>query len=576
MRFKHIIPVAAFVLSVGLTSCVQDLNVTPIDPSTIMVPNEIALYTKCYANMALAGQGGANGDCDIDRLDGGTTGFLRQLFNANELTTDEAVCAWGDTGIPAFNFNSWDASHPMLEGFYNRLYAGIAYCNHYLNVCGEAKDGAHAQRIAEVRFLRCLYYYHLMDCFGNVSFVTALSAEAPHQIKRADLFAWIESELIGAGEAKEIASYDHEGQFVIGHLTTTDNAIREKLATPVARTSANVGYGTADQDAANLLLARMYLNAEVYTGKARWEDALKYAKLVIEGPHKLWTGTITDISGREWSSYQMLFMGNNGESGASQEAILPLLQDGLTTTSWGTTLFLMASCWKADMQVIEDLGEGKTYNNYGSSEFWAGNRARKPLLDKFFPGGDAPQNTIEAMVADAGDDRALFYGVERELEATRPGEFTDGYSVGKFTNAYPTGMSAHNNQFPDADYFLMRSAEAYLIAAEADARLHGDQATEEGVGYINALRSRANAAIQTTYSTRQILDERSRELYYEGFRRTDLIRYGLFGGPKSSEYVWEWKNGTLAGRGFDEHLNVFALPAEDVNANPNLIQNKDY
>lgn len=576
MQFKHIIPVVAFVLSAGLTSCVKDLDVTPIDPSTIMVPDEIALYTKCYANMALAGQGGANGDCDIDRLDGGTTGFIRQMFNANELTTDEAVCAWGDTGIPAFNYNTWDASHPMLEGFYNRLYAGIAYCNHYLNVCGDVEKYNNAQRIAEVRFLRALYYYYLMDCFGNVSFVTSLSAEAPHQIKRADLFAWIESELVGATEAKEIRSYDHNGEFVIGTLTTAANSIRTKLAEPAPRTSSSVGYGTADQDAANLLLARMYLNAEVYTGTARWEDALTYAEYVINGKHTLWKGTLSDASGREWSSYQMLFMGNNGESGASCEAILPILQDGITTTSWGSTLFLMASCWKADMQVIENLGADGVYNNYGSSEFWAGNRARKTLLDKFFPDTDAPQNTIEGMVADAGDDRALFYGVDRELLVTKPGEFTSGYSVGKFTNAYPTGMYAHNNQFPDADYFLMRSAEAYLIAAEAGARMHDGQATEMGVWYINQLRERAHAKTYQSYSLRQILDERSRELYYEGFRRTDLIRFGLFGGQKSSEYVWEWKNGTQEGRGFDAHLNVFALPAEDVNANPNLIQNPGY
>lgn len=104
-NLKHIFPMVALSLSLGLGSCVNDLDVEPIDPSTIMKPDFDALFNKCYANMALAGNSGPDGDCDIDGLDGGTTGFVRQLFNANELTTDEAICCWGDEGIPAFNYN---------------------------------------------------------------------------------------------------------------------------------------------------------------------------------------------------------------------------------------------------------------------------------------------------------------------------------------------------------------------------------------------------------------------------------------------------------------------------------------
>ena len=522
---------AALALTMGLGSCTGDLDVTPIDPSSTMTVDEPALYAKCYANMALAGQGGANGDCDIDGLDGGTTGFVRQMFNANELTTDESICGWGDTGIPAFDYNQWDASHPMLKGFYYRLYAGIDYCNHYLDVC----EGVDATRTAEVRFLRCLYYYFLMDCFGNVPFATELSAESPQQISRAELFAWMEDE-----------------------LTT----ILPDMQTAQARKSTDSGYGRADQDAANLLLARMYLNAEVYTGTAQWDKAKEYAKKVIDGPHKLWTtGT------GKWSAYQMLFMGDNGESGASQEAILPLLQDGKVTTSWGTSLFLMASTWKSDMDVDSD---------YGTSEYWAGNRTRGAFIEKFFPNGDAPQETIDNMAKAAGDDRALFFGVDRELYVSTPSEFTSGYSVGKFRNTYSTGATPHNSQFVDTDYFLMRSAEAYLIYAEADARTNGGQTTATGTQYIDAIRSRANASVSATthsYSTNQILDERARELYYEGFRRTDLIRYGVF---NTSDYLWEWKGGAQNGASFSANLNIFAIPDDDITSNPNLKQNTGY
>ncbi|MDE5709616.1 MAG: RagB/SusD family nutrient uptake outer membrane protein, partial [Bacteroides sp.] len=78
---KHIAPATLLCMSLGLGSCVNDLDVTPIDPSTVMTPDFNALFTKCYANMAVAGNGGANGDCEIDGLDGGTTGFVRQVFN---------------------------------------------------------------------------------------------------------------------------------------------------------------------------------------------------------------------------------------------------------------------------------------------------------------------------------------------------------------------------------------------------------------------------------------------------------------------------------------------------------------
>lgn len=549
---KNILPVAAIALSAGLVSCVGDLDVTPIDPSTTMVADEPALYTKCYANMVLAGQTGKDGDCDIDGLDGGTTGFVRQLFNAQELGTDESICAWGDPGIPDFNYNQTTSAHPMLQGFYYRLYNGINYCNHYLDVCG----GMDTTRTAEVRFLRALYYYYLMDLYGNVPFTLHLSSENAHQIKRADLFNWIEAELLG----KELTINAMDDASIVLAETSTDGCLAAMQA-PVARTDTQDGYGRADQDAANLLLARMYLNAEVYTGTARWADAKTYAEKVISGPHKLWTtGT------GKWSAYQMLFMGDNGKNGSSVEAILPLLNDGITTTAYGCTYFMVSATWKADMEV--DAADGSC------GDPWSGNRTRSVLLSKFFPTSDAPAVTIPEMVAAAGDDRALFHGKDRELVVSTPTEFTSGYSVGKFRSTYSDGGTQHDAKVPDTDFFLMRSAEAYLIAGEADARLNGGTTTATGTGYLNQLRTRANAATYNQFSLNQILDERARELYYEGFRRTDLVRYGYYGG--TSDYKWEWKGGSASGVNFSETRNIFALPYDDINANPNLTQNPGY
>ena len=523
--FKKMIPATALLLSLGLGSCINDLDVEPIDPSTVMEADIEAIYNKCFASMALAGNGGADGDCDIDGLDGGTTGFVRQLWNANELTTDEAICCWGDEGIPAFNFNQWGASHPMLKGFYYRLYFGITMCNYYLT---EAAD-YNAQMTAEVRFLRAMYYYHLMDCFGNVPFMTNISNEKASQYSRQQMYDFIEKEL---------------------------TECEKDMVAPQTNT-----YGRPDQAAAWMLFARLYLNAEVYTGTAQWEKAANYADKIMKSSYKLHTEGTED-----WSAYQMLFMGDNGENGAQVEAILPLLQDGITSTSYGTTMFLMASTFKADMTLV-----GTATNN--TTEAWAGNRARPQLVQKFFPSGNIPLATTEEILKAAGDDRALFWGKGRTLDVTDVADFAKGISIAKFTNFYTKG-SSHNSKYPDSDFFLMRAAEAWLTYAEATARANGNVVTDLGKAAIDEIRNRANAGTKSKYTLDDILDEWSREFYFEGRRRTDLIRFNRFGG--NTDYQWQWKGGIENGTNFSTDLNVFALPDTELNTNPNLKQNKGY
>lgn len=524
--FKNIVLAAAVAAPLGLASCIDDLDVTPIDPSTNMTADIPALFTKCYANMAVAGNGGANGDCDIDGLDGGTTGFVRQLFNANELTTDEAICCWGDEGIPAFNHNQWGATHPMLNGFYYRLYFGVTMCNFYLS---EA-SGYDATMTAEVRFLRALYYYHLMDGWGNIPFLTEMSSVNAPQYTRAQVYTFIEQELL------------------------------ECL--PDLNEPMQGAYGRADKAAAWMLLARLYLNAEVYTGTAQWDNAAYYAKQVIDSPYSLFTK-----GNDNWSAYQMLFMGDNGESGANVEAVLPILQDGLTTTSWGTSLFLMASTFKADMTIVGDATNGTT-------EQWAGNRCRPEMVAKFFPNGTAPNGTREEMLAAAQDDRALLWGKDRTLSVDDEGDFSNGFAVCKFINHYSNGGATKNSQFPDADFFLMRTAEAYLTYAEATARANNGVFTTEGIECADAIRSRAHAAQMPKWTLEELLDEWSREFFFEGRRRIDLIRYGKFGG--TTDYKWQWKGGVKAGADFSADLNIFAIPETDLNANDNLVQNDGY
>ena len=231
---KTILPVAALALTMGMTSCTGDLDVTPIDPNLDLESTPEGLLNKCYANFAMQGNQGGN-EVDIDGFDGGTVGLVRQMWNSNELTSDEAICGWGDAGITEFVTNTYGDQHPMLYGYYSRLTTGITYCNQYI-----AEKGGHdATMTAEARFLRAFQYYLIMDAWGSVPFATEPLA-TPRQISREEAYEWILNEVLDLEPA---------------------------LSDAKAKKSSDKGYGRVDKAAAWMLLARLYLNAEVYTGR---------------------------------------------------------------------------------------------------------------------------------------------------------------------------------------------------------------------------------------------------------------------------------------------------------------------
>lgn len=564
--FKYIVPAAALLLTGGLSSCLNDLHVEPIDPSLQTEVEPGQLFNKCYANFALAGNGGADGDCDVDGIDGGTSGLYRQFWNSQELTTDEAICGWGDEGVPGYCYNTYDASHPMLRGYYYRLAVGISYCNQYL------KDfSSHdATMTAEIRFLRAFQFYMMMDAFGNIPFTTTISSDKPVQYTRAQVFDFIEGELLAIiGENKDDKDYI--------------------LAENMPHRNGDERYGRVDEAAAWLLLARLYLNAEVYTGKARWDDADKYAQKVIGSNYQLNTTgssvpveltepgtTHTQPDVWEFSAYQMLFMGDNDRTTAAYEAIFPILSDGARTTSWGVSLFLIASTHDGDMHDLryDDFFEdqAKRAVNGVSGQAWGGNRARPDLIRLFFPMDDAPEGlyAYDTPFA-ANDDRALFDTNGRTFNIEDPATFKQGYGVAKFNNLTTDNSTTADPTHPDMDVFLLRKAEAYLIAAEVAAR-KGEWGT--ATKWVKEIRDRANATYKEVKSLQDILDEWGREFYFEGHRRTDLIRFGKFGG--NSDYIWQWKGGEYAGRNFEAFRNIFAIPSSDLIANKNLEQNPGY
>ena len=526
ITIKSYLFILSLLVFAGISACTNDLDVTPIDPSVTQTFDQDAVFTKIYASMALTGQEGPAGtpDLDADYVDEGTSAFVRLIWNFNELSTDEALCSWGDPGIPEMNFCKWTASHEQLKGLYARLYFIVTLTNHFLEQTEGQTDDTSVKQRAEARFVRALSYYYLIDFFGNVPFTTTVSTELPAQIGRADLYSWIITEL----QEIEPDMYDAK-------------------AAP---------YYRADKVADWLLLSRLYLNAEVYTGTADWTNAAKYAKKVIDSGYSL------------CPTYEQLFMADNagnidGSTNlAPNEIILPIAADGIKTYSYGSSLFLIASTHTSGM------------NDWGTTEGWGGNRARAALVKKFFADGSIPSNADQTDLREAAnDDRAMFFADGRTVDIEKTTVFKQGLSVFKWRNIRADGGASNDTKWVDTDVPLMRSAEAYLTYAEAILRGASEIDGYTALSAVNALRSRANANQLTTLDLNGVLDEWSREFYFEGRRRTDLIRFGDFGG---SSYSWDWKAGVAAGTQFSSIYNLMPIPSVDLNSNPNLTQNNGY
>lgn len=537
---KNMMAVAMMgVATLCFTACADDatiiggsLHPDNPNPQQTTTADYDGILNKIYGNLALTGLTGPHGNSDLPSdIDEGMSVFMRVVWYANELSSDESLCAWlTDAGIPEFNRGTWGDNHALLRGIYYRCMFGITLCNFFLDNAPSDID-EYSLKVAEVRFMRALYYYYLMDMFGNPPFITHVSSEAPVQASRKEVFDFVESEL----------------KDVIGEGEGTD----------VLAAAKTIKYGRADIAAGYMLLMRLYLNAEVYTGTARWEDARTYADKAIKSGYSLCT---TSLNG--YNSYQLLFMGDNDTNGAQDEIVFPILFDGELTQSWGG-VFLAAGTVNAD-----DIAAYPT----GISSNWGGIRAKKYFVEKWFPNDDAPSGTPADLAAAANDDRCLFMTQGHELEINAEDKFEEGYGYIKFLNTHADGSETHNAEHTDYDFPLFRLAEAYLTYAEADARLNGGNVSSAGLEYIKALRNRAHANSNiNVFSLADIEDEWSREFGFEGRRRMDMIRFGNFTGVRRI-----WIGGTAAGGTLSGYRSIFPLPSSDLVANPNLKQNEGY
>lgn len=513
--------------ALGLAGC-TDVNVT--NPSAIGSSNVFsdagsyqAFVAKLYGTLALSGPTGPN-NSDIQGLDAGFSQYLRLLWQMEELPTDEAVIAWTDgSGLQDLNTQGWTSSNGFSGTMYARIQQQATFAAEFLRQTTDAQlasrnvDPTLRAQIqtyrAEARFLRALSYWHAIDIFGSIPLVTEdtpIGGAPPAQTSRADLF-----------------------NFVVGELT----AVRAQLPTKSAAT-----YGRATQGAADMLLAKLYLNAGVYTGTAQYANALAAAQRVItSGAYSL------------DPNYRNMFLADNN---TSPELVFVVPQDGVHTQNYGGTTFLVHA------PLGNALNDSST-SNFGVNGGWYGLRAKPELVSLFASG-----------TSSADKRGAMLFSTGQTLAVNSLTDFGQGYLVRKYRNVTSTGAPGSDQNFADTDYPMFRLADAYLMYAEAFLRGGGGDAAT-ALGYVNALRARAGApAITAGQLTLDfVLDERARELFWEGHRRTDLVRYGRFtGGAK----VWTYKGGAQAGTATAATRDVYPLPANELSANPNLKQNAGY
>ena len=571
MKAKYIVAAIAGALFT-LTSCINDLETLPMNDwdttsETAYGTSEQAYVqglAKLYFNFT------SNDTTDLLVSDGGASELIRCFWTCNEVSTDACKCAWGDTWAMAINSNTWtDAENDMVYGVFVRTLQGISYVNEYLRQTAPEKladrgvDAALAAKIevfrAEARFLRAYFYWMAMDIFGAVPFTTEDSpfgAEAPKQASSKSIYNFVVSEL-------------------------------EDLATDASvMPAAKSNRPRADKGSVLGLLARVYLNAEVYSGEPAYDKAKSTCERIFGLGYAL------------CSNYEHLFRGDNGENAdAYNEFLYAVSYDQDKAQSWGGGTYLTCAAiggedkeiatdedWVVDGEVQKD-DKGNPLkvkiSRIGTGNGWNGLHIHEQFINKYYNPTDVDWENGTYTIADKRG--ANIFTTEKRTGGTftvLTNSFYDGWGCYKYNNIPSTEDGREywlRTQNPDKstniDFPMIRLAEIYLIYAEACLRQGSGAPAQQ---YMAQLAERAGVdygfdklGSWDNEARDWFVAERARELLWEGHRRTDLIRYGLF---TSAEYLWPFKGGeeSVLGQEFADYKKLFAIPASQIKANPDL------
>ncbi len=517
----------------ALSACTDDLNQVPTDDDINTVD---AFYAQpgaykqalagVYGNLALTGANGA-GSSFISGIDAGTSHYGRCLWYMQNLTTDEVIWSYeNDPGTRDLQRNTWSSDNPLVLGMFSRLMVEVALVNDYLRQSSdanlEARGIAQAERAdialyrAEARVLRALAYYNLLDMYGKAPFITEADPvnTAGPQYSAAQLFSYIESE------------------------------INEVL--PTLKDARSNEYGRLDKGVANMILAKLYLNAQVYIGEEKYAECAAKCSEIIASGYSLEANYLDNFKADNETSTEMIFT---------------LQSDGTYTQNYGPTTVMV----NGEVGSLEQNGESVGVTAAG----WSGAlRLRKQFVEKW--DGSANIGDMRNTILSPGD---------RTIDIDDISNRDQGYVLAKYSNISSTGVRGENTNFVDTDFPLFRLADVYLMYAECAVRGASGANIGQGLQYVNALRTRAHGGsasgniVQGQLTLDFLLDERSRELHWEAHRRQDLIRFGKYTG---GSYNWAWKGNSKNGSALPAYMKLFPIPTNSLASNPNLTQNTGY
>ena len=622
-------------ISFGIVSCHDDLDQVPTDPDSFTEENVFinaeeakGALAKLYSSLALTGQNGPAGQPDIADIDEGFSQFTRMLFNLNELTTDHAVVGWGDPGLPDLHGMYWSSSNDFTEAMYNRLAQEVSFCNSFISNAANLSDAVVPTYVAEARFLRAFAYFNLMDLYSKVPLTTEISTDLPQQSSRTELFNFVETELLAIIDNLLPSGSNEYGRVdqVAAWALLSKLYLNAEVWTGTSRYEDCVNYSN------EVINSTYNINTNDANGNGTAYDELFLADNDTNGAQNefIFTANFDGLNSQTYGGTTFLvhaaiggsmpaneFGVNGGWGGLRTTKSLvnkfpagiidiAALNNGLggSISDWGLVGDATENGWNGpDMEMYETSND--VYELYADllgnqmkfrfNEDWGQNYGDDGADGSLNSGGanivipgdgvyhvvlDLNTNsyTLEEVLPES-DRRGMFYTDGQNLEIEDIPSFTDGYAVTKFKNIDSNGNQGvdSSGNFVDTDLALIRLAEIYLNHAEAILR--------GGGGDLNLATANINELIERGYGNSDhnitsseltldfILNERSRELYWEGQRRTDLVRYGYF---TTGNYLWPFKANQPEGTSTDAFRNVFPIPSSSISANPNLNQNEGY
>lgn len=530
------------------TSCVGDLDVPDLDP-TKETPDALfkkdprgtmeALIAECFQGLATSSPWGPGSTILGLAGDAGATAFPRQLFFLEELTTDEfSWLQFNDAGLYEMVTMNYAPDNGIMYTAYSRLYTQIALCNEVIRtiennkgLLEEADQATAEDYIRQAKIVRSYAYFYAISDFGDCGYVdeTSPSGAAPEQYARVDVYNKVVETL-------------------------------EQVSAEYGNEYKAPAYGYVGKEVADALLSRFYLNAAAFGAPAAYDKCWTISKKIID--YHASSGKGHNGTGLA-NSYIALF-GANNDAYASQgsevnEIIFTIPQDGTRLQSYGGSTFYIATvCGSFDgISAVDDCNMGAQ---------WTCMVARQQLSENMnFDAEGYPTDDRAMLWKTSKDgfeiDNSTIMGNDGYGKGYAPIKYTN-YAYDEWGNIDTEKSPSSSNSFSDADWVVIRLAEVMLNAAEANIAGNAGNATE-ALQFVNDLRTRANAEEWTMgqMTLPNILAERSRELYGENIRRTDLVRHGKFAG---SAYIWNWKGGTQKGSATNERFNIFPVPSKVV------------